>query len=555
MANSPSLISSAASILRRLLILILFILLLLLIWYLTFVAFRPHGAYLPGDILITGEAQVLQQMDQDNLLNKVGGGRIKLSPKRTAIRQPMRADLWSRLLNSYFPGRQDRQQQGDAPGRLGLASPAYQPSVTVEFRQYKVDNCQDGSDPATCAIRILESELRSRNIFVEHNYIVGHPWQTGSDPWQTGSDPAGGLEVPKRTPLTQADFNNQWAFTTPSGIGLNAAPAPLAPVSVCVLDTLPFSPADYASIRTKLKNATPAWDITFAEVPLDADLTPPPALGLIYDLISNVSNHGFFASSLIHAVEPSAGLHLVRVLNNDGKGSLNSLQLGFNECLSQPLPPKGRRVLNLSLGTIASATTITDVFNIHAMVTAAFSSGAVVVAASGNDSKFILPLTSPPRPDIKPFGQPAAFSLTIGVGGTNANGGRSCFANSVDGGKGDVSAPAGDGPPNCVPASAVKCAIDPKQCLIGAVAPVDNNGGTGYGYWRGTSFASPLVAGSAARILAQSTDASIPVDALSNPLPDYLAFVRAKLEKGINPLLPPGDPQGLGKINIKNSLP
>ncbi|MSP14757.1 MAG: hypothetical protein EXR62_17585 [Chloroflexi bacterium] len=555
MANSLSFASSAGSILRRLLILILLILLLLLIWYFGFVAFRPLGAYLPADILITGEAQALQQMDQDNLLNKLGEGRLKLSPKRTAIQRPMRADLWHRLLNLQYPRRQDQQQRGNTAERLGLASPAYQVNVTVEFRQYKVENCQAGTDPATCAIRILESELRSRNIFVEHNYIVGHPWQTGSDPWQTGSDPAGGLEVPKRTPLTQADFMNQWAFTAPTGIGLNAVPPPLLPVDVCVMDTTPFSSDEYGSVRTKLQNSTPAWDITFSEVSLDSDLTPPPALGLIYDLISNVSNHGFFVSSLVHAIEPSASIHLVRVLNNDGKGSLNSLQLGFNECLSHPLPSHGRRVINLSLGTIASATTITDVFNIEAMVTAAFSSGAVVVAASGNDSKFATPLTSPPVPDIKPFGQPAAFSLTIGVGGTNANGVRSCFANSVDGGKGDVSAPAGDGSPNCVPSSATKCAVDPKLCLIGSVTPVDNNGKTSYGYWRGTSFSSPLVAGLAARILAQTAEAAIPIDSLSDPLPDYLSFVRAKLQQGINPILPPGDPQGLGKINIKNSLP
>jgi subtilisin family serine protease len=133
----------------------------------------------------------------------------------------------------------------------------------------------------------------------------------------------------------------------------------------------------------------------------------------------------------------------------------------------------------------------------------------VFVAAAGNDSG-----NAPGGPVHELAQVPADFGLVIGVAATTVDGQRpTCYTNI-----GHVAAPGGDGrdlsgtippptgtPETCAPVAKVDC--HDAQCpygLMSLVTTQDPITEPGFAYWSGTSFATPLVSGMAARLLSMT---------------------------------------------------
>jgi subtilisin family serine protease len=130
------------------------------------------------------------------------------------------------------------------------------------------------------------------------------------------------------------------------------------------------------------------------------------------------------------------------------------------------------------------------------LMRAAHCLNVVVVAAAGNES-------TPNK--VLPANMPAMMENVIGVAASNNDFERSCFANL-----GDLSAPGGDGGQarvnekldvkdrDCVP-RAQDC--DGPDCGYGVIGPaLEPRPHTGYIFWTGSSFSTPMVSGLAALV-------------------------------------------------------
>lgn len=352
----------------------------------------------------------------------------------------------------------------------------------------------------------------------------GSPWGPEGSPWGQATSPTGDevLGVGGKA------FREQWAFRDAEGVNSTAARNPTASPSaraagqnvlVGVFDTSPFPPS--------------MIEATFVMAPGEQ----PWTLGLSHPIAGGqpaatrdrlpVPNHGLFAAGLAQAVAPQSQIELIRVLDDNGQGDLQTLNralisfiqrvAGIPEPQQQQTPVAdgvAAGVINLSLGIhllpeeqrqdlppdVQSLRTILDV------ATQCFP--IVVVAASGNDSAGLpqpeeaqIPATWGTDPSM------AVAQQLIGVAASSrpgiANGTpreRSCFSN-----QGEVSAPGGNGgerPGECQQLIAT-CDED---CEYGVLS-LSISSPSGYTYWNGTSFAAPLVSGQAAVLLSNGVAA------------------------------------------------
>jgi len=249
----------------------------------------------------------------------------------------------------------------------------------------------------------------------------------------------------------------------------------------------------------------------------------------------DISNHGLFVAGLVHAVVPHSEIYLVRVLEDDACGGLFGINKGIEMFMHQALEDRGTlegTVINLSLGVHKPPGPCQfglpdEVKSLERILERAVGLGAVVVAAAGNDS-YDKPSDSPSSMEL-----PAEYPFVIGVAASSIRSGRGCFSN-----RGDVAAPGGDGR---FLDEETRCAIpdcleDPDLCLI-SLAP---NSKTGYAYWVGTSFSTPLVSGLASMLL----DAGVPPAHVADQIEGSAVWSAA-----YEPAL------GGGVINLPASLP
>lgn len=370
----------------------------------------------------------------------------------------------------------------------------------------------------TRRIREINDYLREEGIFlkVTPNWLTGQPFEPEGAPFEPEGAPfepegapfepeGAGLRGEDRT-ATPQQFTEQWAFST---IGLDRVQTqttqreaePGEGVRVGVFDTSPFDRASDASQPVNLP-------------PIDTSLLVHPATRhntwLDHQAIQDPGgkrNHGLFVSGLIERVAPGVEIHLFRVLENDNRGELFTLLLAVFDFLKGVAgnPPQNGAVINLSLGIRvppgeAKFGLPTELVALQFLMDAAYCLNVVTVSAAGNNS------ARAPRPLLSSL--PGGMSGVIGVSASNSDLRRACFSNG-----GEVGAPGGDGRTNngdeeCKPL------VDLTNTLIGPVVLQDFSDPSRISFhkWAGTSFATPLVSGLAARLLSKARGNATPFE-------------------------------------------
>jgi hypothetical protein len=461
----------------------------------------PSVNYVREEVLISGTPDAMRQLDE----LKIEG--LTLGKPVSIITATINADF-------LRPGKY--QEQFGLPPKftetLGSIPAGVSGLVPYQIRLY-LPTCLEPPDPATCTLELLQD--RTQNLFVEYNLL------TGSTPHQVGGSPAGGIKPDAA--LDRGDFTGQWAFES---IKLDYRPDAGQGVVIGVFDTSPF-PVLQQPVTVPESDGS-NWQIQVTE---SYTRTFPREDPLV---VWQVPDHGLFAASLAHHVAPASQIELLPVLNAAGLGStadLDAAILAFNRRHA-----KDKAVINLSLGVVtvdqaADSLTLT--------LLDALSQGIVVVAAAGNDS----------NETVYDSNLPASLSPVLGVAATSQANQRACFSNRVP--SNDISAPGGQGEPTCLvieQPSQMICDSQDKttwgSCLIGRVWTLK---GASYGFGRGTSFATPLVTGLAARLLAGGTQVS--TSAALN--------VIAEITNATN-VSPPASPDpnlGAGIINVQRTAP
>jgi subtilisin family serine protease len=228
-------------------------------------------------------------------------------------------------------------------------------------------------------------------------------------------------------------------------------------------------------------------------------------------------DHGLFVSSMVHAVASQSHIHLIRVLNGHNLGDLPTLIAALRAFLERDAADRGGtlegNVINLSLGLVDGSSQerhlldmvrqrIADLdsrlgfpsfsslggmpaVSLYSVLDRARRAGAVVVASAGNELEGRGP---------KDAEAPACYPFVIGVAGHTRGQQPSSFTKW-----GDIAAPGGHGKPVHQPLNEDGTIKHNDDWLVGL--SMFSGQPTGYMYWMGTSFAAPLVAGGAARLL------------------------------------------------------
>jgi subtilisin family serine protease len=383
-------------------------------------------------------------------------------------------------------------------------------------------------------------DYKASGVTAVLNYLIYSSGASGScvDPFSGGGSPNGTLN--SNAPGNQ--LLSQWALNR---IGLSYQPptATWNKVHIAVFDTAPkpIVPTKKGIVHQD-----------FVTIPWPNSANNDSKFFLkVYDIIGNTtingpqpeimgfSEHGLFVAGLIRAIAPESQIHLIRVLGDNGCGDIVKLVNGINRFMAFMKKNRiSKVVINLSLG---ASKLVGDLPFLKNTLNRAYKNGAVIIAATGNDSN----LTTVANAQL-----PASYNFVIGVAATNKSGRRSCYSNKGNANNKDTAAPGGDGGSDtagndCVSrnnswnVTPTPCTSSMGQCGYGLISVITKPaGGFGYGYWSGTSFSTPLVSGLAALAYKQSLDQD---------------EVYCRIQNGVG--TPPGDPNlGWGIINIPNSL-
>jgi subtilisin family serine protease len=420
-----------------------------------------------------------------------------------------------------------------------------------------------GSDPQALSDEINDIYNES-GVTASPNYLIGPSAGACADPYSDG----GSLN----TDAEQSMFFTQWAR---QNIGLQIKKwTGWSNVEVAVFDTMPkelvptavgIAPfINQAPQRIEWPNAAQG-DRTFQLKVYDkiggANIASTPSPTAAEDLPVNMRNHGFFAASVIRLIAPNSPIHLIRVLGDNGCGSVEILANAIGEFVNAKKSKK--LVLNLSLGlrnlpqdkVKLLRDTLLANYNKYKVV---------IVAAAGNDNLV------PPAAEHAP----ASFDFVIGAVASNHQWKRSCYANRTiptppnsTPRANDVAAPGGDGGPdgsqNCASRSTTwtatpqacdaskgmeKCRygviglilVNPQKVTIGSLSHWKPD----YGYWSGSSFSTAFTSGLAALVF-QKTSAT------------NADWVDCAITRGAKPLPGAATPHphlGMGVINVPRSL-
>jgi subtilisin family serine protease len=520
------------------------------------VQLEPGQSFIPDQFILIGV---------ENDLQTVIEGLLEREPPIPVRREPLFSESFD-YLDQYDTSQLEAlAAESETPP---LFTPEQLPFVQLNLYTLEPDSGVELGEVFKGIVEVVRP-LRAENaigtVLADLNYVMafrvdGTPWGIGGAPYGIGGAPygIGGAGEGEGGGLIASDiFMAQWALQSANGIGLYDDGELTTGftgdgVRVGIFDTSPFTQTATYTMTEWMPE--PALSVHASSDPV----TVPVSSGTV-----DMSDHGFFAAGLIHAIAPDSEIHLIRVLNDQAEGDLHSLLRGINRFVELSLAANQARtgtaslektILNFSL-TIRSdpnvgegedplptdaVDAIDELAGLMGVATEGSTAletpfqlihelGGTIVAAAGNDS------AEEPDSSPEPAGLPAAFSGVIGVEAANQAGERSCYSNM-----GGVRAPGGDGDvpldgtptPEAGGESAVctprhmTCDNTSPDCGYGVISTTYRVH-EGFAYWVGTSFATPIVSG----LVALQLDADVQPENIAGAivLQNGIVNVRATL--------------------------
>lgn len=323
------------------------------------------------------------------------------------------------------------------------------------------------------------------------------------------------------------DFRSQYAF---SDMGI---PTPISDqgqgVTIFILDSWP----NVASARPEgmpadayvVLNETP--DLGGVNFPVE--VYAPPLQQESITPLTGGEVHGLFIAGLAHTVAPEATIQVHRVLNDAGEAHLSDLVKALAAVEASLIAATKPAVINLSLGLsclevaadsvdAAAAAGIAEdmaaLDDLHTKLLTILANQQVVVsAAAGNNSfpsveHFVYSMAQCPLTAAgmgSGLDYPACLENVISVGASTQNPSAACYSNG--GLNPDLFAFAGDGVEAINASCILVCTArhdncTDNHCLYGVLGLSQSP--EMFGFWSGTSFATPLVSGAAAVLLGRN---------------------------------------------------
>ncbi|MGH2390613.1 MAG: S8/S53 family peptidase [Chloroflexota bacterium] len=376
--------------------------------------------------------------------------------------------------------------------------------------------------------------------------------------WIISSSPGRWAGGPGGLPIAPAPEGN-WRFEVPRTLSWPpASPAPDPAVVVAVLDTWPSGAAASAGrlepSKFSTNKALRAFQNHWSGHGAYSSLVPPSELAAIVPPQpgDDFADHGLFVAGIIHAIAPHADIHVFHVLDDRGFTTTDRILAALDSCMDlfqcQEGSPR-RVVVNMSLyllippedldgglygywtafpnwrptgkqqqmtaGQAASVRALHQ--EVQKRIIRLLNAGAVVVAAAGNDAitlgagRHLQPRLPADYPDlICAVATSGAGDLARYTNGPNPPSEGPGVSIATWGGQGyETTLPQGTlvlGQPLSRNTEVVES--DVRDAVVGLCtlptvnAPGDNT--TGWIYWAGTSFSTPIISGVAANVLARN---------------------------------------------------
>jgi Subtilase family len=341
-------------------------------------------------------------------------------------------------------------------------------------------------------------------------------WLSSGAPYVGGGGPGSKPIALPAASITANSVTNKlpWEFTLPPDLQIGADGAD---VEVAILDTVPD--------QINLDLAYQQWGSTN---PLIGDLLGPAgtlqitrggfsnlmqlADGTLDEHAYLMPDHGLFVASIIRSLAPMADLHLVEALNPYGLGTVETIALALQQFANRPAGAKPllinlSLVLNIPPADLLAALAAQDPLwqpftqqtlaqsgQVLELVCSELSAQNVfLLAAAGNDGD---PSTNPhPLPHY-----PAAYHTVVGVGALNADDSPTTYSNAGDDLLAEGMAVFGG---NIDPS--LNGDADPQHGMVGVYIspqfPSAQINDSGLARWSGTSFATPTLTGTVAKLV------------------------------------------------------
>ncbi len=376
--------------------------------------------------------------------------------------------------------------------------------------------------------------------------------------WIISNSPAAWLGGPGGLPIAPAP-EGDWAFELPEPLSwLPDTPAPDPQVVVAVLDTWPSSntrvpgrleTTEFAA-NLALQRLQNHWSANGAYT----SLLPPSELAAVAPTQpgDDFADHGLFVAGIIDSIAPHAKIHVFHVLDDHGFTTTDRVLAALDQCMNLFQCTKGkpqRVVINMSIYLLippedlnGGLYTYWNTFphwqpigkqppmteqqaasvqilhqEVHKRIALLLEAGAVIVAAAGNDAitlgkgRHLQPRLPADYPDlicsVATSGSGALARYTNAPNPPNEHPGVSI---ATFGGQAyETTLPQGTlvlGQP--LPQATAVVESDSRDAVVGlCTLPTVNTPGdnkTGWIYWAGTSFSTPILSGVAANVLARN---------------------------------------------------